>query len=68
MPAPAATSSPFPPAPINCLEPARRQELLAALCEGVSDLVAVFDYPALKPVFLNATALRLLMPSRMAEA
>lgn len=65
---PSLTIPPFPPAPVNTLGPARREQLLSALCEGVSDLVAVFDYPGLAPVYFNASALRLLMPNRVPEA
>ena len=63
MPDSAALSPPPAPASLDALPPERRNALLAAMAGGVSDLIAFFAYPSLKPVYLNAAALRVLLPT-----
>lgn len=63
---PGLTTLPFPsPAfPAGIVAPERRTALVAALAEGVSDALALFDYPGLHPVYFNAAALALFLPTR----
>ena len=63
------TRAPFPaPAfPADSLAPDRRTALLATLAEGVSDALALFDYPGLRPVYFNAAALTLFLPTRAGD-